>query len=121
MDLPERGETVLETARLRLRRYQASDVEPFVAMNADPEVMRFVGGPWSRDRSLEVIALIESGWDAIGRGMLPIERVEDGAFLGIAGATRLDWFPGEVEVGWRLRPEHWGHGYATEAGRAWVG
>jgi RimJ/RimL family protein N-acetyltransferase len=41
---------VLETARLRLRRYQASDLKPFVAMNADPEVMRFVGGPWSRER-----------------------------------------------------------------------
>jgi RimJ/RimL family protein N-acetyltransferase len=68
-----------------------------------------------------VVELIEAGWDAIGRGMLPIERVADGAFLGIAGATRLDWFPGEVEVGWRLLPEHWGHGYATEAGRAWVG
>jgi RimJ/RimL family protein N-acetyltransferase len=31
-----------------------------------------------------------------------------------------DWYPDDVEIGWRLAREHWGRGYATEAATAWL-
>ena len=121
MDFPERGTTILETERLRLRLYQESDLEPFCAMNADPVVMRWLGGPSTAEHSLGRARAINAGFGSDGFGMMPLERKADGAFLGIAGLNQLDWYPGDVEVGWRLRPEAWGNGYATEAGRAWLG
>jgi RimJ/RimL family protein N-acetyltransferase len=50
-----------------------------------------------------------------------VERRSDGAFLGTCGLSREPWYPDDLEVGWRLHPEVWGQGYATEAGHAWIG
>ena len=38
----------------------------------------------------------------------------------MCGLHRQSSRPQDVEVAWRLAHEHWGHGYATEAGRAWL-
>ena len=103
-----------------LRTYQQSDLAPLVAMNADPDTMRYLGGPTPPARSLARAAEAQKAFAGGTLGFLPIERREDGAFLGLAGLGRLDWYPDDEEVGWRLLPEHRGRGYATEAGRAWL-
>jgi len=41
----------LETERLRMRPFRESDIDDYAALNADPEVTRFIGGPWDRGRS----------------------------------------------------------------------
>ena len=56
-----------------------------------------------------------------GTGLLAIERRDDGAFLGMCGLHCLfDWYPDDIEVGWRLARAYWGHGYASEAAGAWL-
>lgn len=117
-----RGTTVLTTERLLLRTWRADDLEPFAALNADPEVVEFLGGAVVPRAESDAIAAYADGlWEKERLGLLAVERRSDGAFLGFCGLHRLlDWYPDDVEIAWRLAREHWGHGYATEAARAWL-
>ena len=114
------GTVVLTTPRLRLRTFRPDDLPLYAALNSDPEVVRFLGGPLSRDES-DAIAEYAQGLHAReGIGLLAVERAEDGVFVGMCGLHHVtDWYP-DIEVAWRLARTHWGHGYATEAAAAWL-
>ena len=114
------GQTVLTTDRLVLRAFRREDLPQYEAMGQDPMVMQYLGGLWSAEKTHQAArdanrSLIENGY-----GFLAIERRADGAFVGIAGLSVEQWYPHDLQVGWRLPQAHWGHGYASEAGRAWL-
>ena len=115
----------IETERLYLRQWQASDFAIFAAMNADPEVMKYFPKLLSAKVS-DIIAskcqqLIEdNGWGFWALSLKDFSNKND-AFIGFVGLnqTHADMsFAPCVEVAWRLRKEFWGQGYATEAARA---
>ncbi len=111
----------LLTERLRLRPYRAADLDAYAEMNADPEVMVFLGNrPMQRAESDGMAGEINACFFERGYGKLAVERRSDGAFLGMCGLSRERWFTDDLEVGWRLLPRYWGQGYATEAGAAWL-
>ncbi len=112
---------MIETERLLLRDWQPCDAAPFAAMNADPEVTRYLRGPMSRHASDELIARIRAHWDAHDFGLYAVEIKSSGAFAGFVGLAVPSFLPEvlpAVEVGWRLAREHWGQGYATEGAAA---
>jgi RimJ/RimL family protein N-acetyltransferase len=108
---------VLETERLWLRGWQPSDSDPYAAMAADPEVMRYVGGVLDPVESWRQMALFAGHWALRGYGLWALERKEDGALIGRAGLWNPEGWPG-LEIGWMLARDAWGRGYATEAARA---
>ncbi len=119
MDNPRTGEVLLTTPRLLLRSWRQEDLATFAALNADPEVMRYLGHVLTGAQSEELARDIQDLFLRRGMGMLPVERRADGAFLGICGVSYTPWYPDE-EIGWRFAREHWGHGYATESAAAWM-
>ncbi|MCW2505460.1 MAG: GCN5-related N-acetyltransferase [Actinomycetia bacterium] len=110
---------MLTTERLLLRRWRESDLVPFAAMNADPQVMEHFPGLLSRAESDAMAARMEQSIAERGFGFWALER--DGEFVGFTGLSvprfEAPFLPA-VEIGWRLARHAWGHGYATEAARA---
>jgi RimJ/RimL family protein N-acetyltransferase len=106
----------IATARMRLVRMSARHLDDLVALDADPEVMRFVGGvSTTREQYVEILPRMMQ-WNDRLYGFFA--ALNDGAFAG--------WFhlrPSVVddrtlELGYRLRRETWGKGFATEGSRA---
>lgn len=115
------GQTVIETARLKLRGFLRADLPLFAEMHLDAEVMQFIGGvPLPSAITDGIAGAAQRSFVTTGFGKIAVERRSDGAFLGMAGLSVEDWYPNDLEIGWRLAREYWGEGYATEAGSAWL-
>lgn len=114
------GAVVLTTNRLKLRSFLPADVSGYAALNADPEVMRYLGGIVTRAQSESILIGAQRSFANFGYGMIAVERADDGVFLGTCGLSVETWYPDDFEIGWRLARKYWGQGYASEAGSAWL-
>jgi RimJ/RimL family protein N-acetyltransferase len=114
----------LRTERLLLRDWRDTDLEPFAALNADPEVMRYFRGTRSRESSDEFAGRIRAKLHENGWGLWAVEVLGGAPFIGFVGLAEQTFqahFTPAVEVGWRLARSAWGNGYAPEAARAAIG
>ena len=119
----------LETERLVLRRWVDKDIEPYVALCADPEVMRYIGygSTRTREQSIKAIEGFEHNFDDRGYSAFCVADRGTDECLGFCGFLVPDFLPEvmpAVEIGWRLSRASWGRGLATEAAEAcmdWYG
>jgi RimJ/RimL family protein N-acetyltransferase len=109
----------LETERLTMRGFREEDLDELAAISADPEVTRWVGDEngLTREETWRRMAYFVGHWELRGCGQWALVERASGKLVGRAGLLRPEGWPG-LEVGWLVAREHWGHGFAPEAGRA---
>jgi RimJ/RimL family protein N-acetyltransferase len=107
---------IFRTPRLTVRPRKTDDLEACMAMDRDPEVTRFIPGPWADPVAHR--AFVEARMRHVypaGMGYWSIIAPE--GFVGWVLLTPLDLHGPEIEIAWRLVRASWGRGYATEAAR----
>jgi RimJ/RimL family protein N-acetyltransferase len=119
------SEHVLLTERLRLRPWRDDDAAALAAINAHPEVGRYLHNPLDDGTGVTFLRRLRSHWERHGWGHFAIEEREpaDGAprlvgFAGVGYPTFMKQLADRPEIGWRLDHAVWGRGYATEAALA---
>ena len=112
----------IATDRLTLRPFTPGDVDPLHAIWADPEV-----GPWVGGTHTDVAESIEELEEHLrhqerhGFGFWAVEETSSGRVIGEVGLMFFEGHGPEVEIGWCIASDVWGHGYAGEAASAWLG
>lgn len=110
---------IFETERLLVRPRTLADLDDCLAMDRDPEVTRFIPGPWNDPVAHE--AFVRTRIDAAfgeGLGYWSITpKLQPDLFLGWVLLIPNDGTGPDVEIGWRLNRAAWGQGFATEAAR----
>ena len=110
----------LRTARLRLRPFTGTDADALFALHSNAHVLRYWDSPpWSEpERAERFIAACGRMAEEGSGARLAVDRISDEAFIGWCALTR--WNPDyrSASMGYCLDDAAWGHGYATEAGRA---
>jgi len=115
---------VLTTDRLTLRPWRVEDAPAALEVYGHAEVTRWLSPEMDQVPDGAAMRLLLQQWIAEGArlpapaGRWAIERNADGLVIG--GAILLPLPPGreDLEVGWQLRPDMWGNGYATETTHA---
>jgi RimJ/RimL family protein N-acetyltransferase len=110
---------ILQTERLSLREFIPEDVDALTLLLSDPHTMRFYPAPLGRAGVLEWIDRNRRRYADIGHGLWAMILNSTGELIGDCGLTRqnVDGVA-EIEIGYHVRRDHWGKGYAPEAARA---
>ncbi|OEZ98118.1 GNAT family N-acetyltransferase [Duganella phyllosphaerae] len=111
---------ILDTARLRLRTIDTDDAKFYFELVNDPTWLQFIGDKGIRSVEQARAAIIEGPMamqQRHGHSLYVMERKEDGRALGMCGLIRRDFLP-DVDIGYAIRPEHFGRGYTYEAAQA---
>lgn len=110
----------IETERLFLRTWMVpGDVEDAYRIYGDPEVMRYVP---RQPKTLEEMPAFLEALNAIsereaGLGLWPVVEKASRSVIGVCGLVHIPQTT-EIEIGWHLRRDVWGRGFASEMAEA---
>ena len=111
----------LESSRVLLRGWKESDLAPWIALNLDPENLKYFPRTYSAEESRASFLRIRDLLNENSLGLWAAEEKASGEFMGFVGLMHhnipgISFMPCH-EIGWRLDKKYWGKGYATEAAK----
>lgn len=112
---------IITTPRLGLRAWHHEDIAPMSTINADPQVMQYFPSTLTEQQTANFILRMQKQQDERGHCYFAAELLESGQLIGFIGCAYQDYeasFTPAVDIGWRLTPEVWGRGLATEGAAA---
>jgi [ribosomal protein S5]-alanine N-acetyltransferase len=107
----------MNSQRISLRPFEASDLDELQAVMGHPDVMRFsLSGPKTKTETEDFIKRCRTQYDEFGYGLLAVVYKDENRVIGYCGLFRQE-IDGvmELEIGYRLHPNYWRRGIATEA------
>lgn len=109
--------SLLHTQRLRLEPFNDEHLDGLFRLNSDPEVMRYITGkPETREETIAMIERIKARWIEFGFSWWSFIELETNELIGAGCIQYLGRDPANpLEIGWRLRQDKWGQGFASEA------
>lgn len=115
---------ILETERLRLRKEAPGDQAIWLEHMNTPQVTARLGGPRTAEEVAASFRRKAEGWERYGYSFMLVERKADGLLIGHCGLAPIETgcappaLKDQPQIGWTLRADCWGQGYAAEAARA---
>jgi ribosomal-protein-alanine N-acetyltransferase len=106
---------IFETERLIVRRYNYSDRDNFFSLSGDADVMRYIRPVSTREQSEKFLSEYIASYELNPlRGRWAVEEKSSRNFIGSFAIIPIPSMPEKIQLGYSLRPEHWGKGFATE-------
>lgn len=108
------------SARLGFRNWEQADIAPMAAINSDPAVMEFFPRRQSLEETEQFVTRMQNEFAERKHCYFAVDKLENGKFIGFIGLSYKTFtsdFTPCVDIGWRLRKEEWGNGYATEGAK----
>lgn len=106
--------------RLGFRNWKEEDLSVFAAMNADERVMEHFPSTLTEEQSRASMLRMQTEYHERGYTYFAAEERSSGLVIGFIGLFFQEYeapFTPAVDIGWRLRVNAWGKGYATEGAK----
>lgn len=111
---------IFKSSRLGFRNWRSEDLEEFASMNNDLDVMEYFPKPLSKNESEKLMKRMQVHYEKNGYTYFATERLDTGELIGFVGLSYQEYkteFTPAIDIGWRLKKDAWGRGYATEGAR----
>ncbi len=112
---------IFTSERLGFRNWKVDDVDLLYKLNSNEEVMRYFPSVQTKEQCAEFIIRMQKQFKKNKFCYFAVDLLGTEEFIGFVGISEqtyeIDFNP-SVDIGWRLLPEFWGKGYATEGAKA---
>ena len=115
-----RNEYIFKSERLGFRNWKDEDLEEFAKLNSDEEVMKHFPKTLSNKEVVEFIERLKTHYEKNGFTYYATEILGSKEFIGMIGIAKQEYktnFTPAIDIGWRLKRNAWGKGYATEGAK----
>jgi len=111
---------LFKSSRLGFRTWTNADIPEFAALTADEEVMEYFPKTLSMQEAIEFVGRAKKHFHDNGFTYYATEVLATKEFIGMIGLALQEYttdFTPAIDIGWRLKKNAWGKGYATEGAK----